>query len=161
MNISNYKLALAAFLSSISISLYNNEYVYEPEYVILDETDGAYGKYSDGLVYIGNKSYINEINEFNDGDILINENGKYVRILSSYKVIDKDKRNEILCILKDYEINHNSKNIRSIESMRMEWFIHNLLYEYDFQIERTRDVDFENWEEYLYKNKILSRILKI
>ena len=49
---------------------------------------------------------------------------------------------------------------RSIESMRVEWTVHNLLYDIGYERARTRDVDLDNLEEEKYNNKILRRIIK-
>lgn len=161
MKIDKYKLSLATILSIISISYYNYDYEYHPNYEILDESDMAYGKYSNGYVYIGDSDYLDSLRDLNGSDIMIYENEKSMKIFSSYRIKDKEYRNEILSILKNYEDTHNKNCDRTIESMRMEWFIHNLLYNLNFKTERTRDVDFENREEELYGNKVLSKILKI
>ena len=161
MKIDNYKLSIAIIVSVLSISYYKSDYNYKPQYEILDESDIAYGKYSDGLVYIGDKDYIDSLSDISYNDVVIYDNEKSMKIFSSYKIEDKNQRNDIINILKDYEIKNNTKNSRSIESMRMEWFVHNLLYKLNYKTERTRDVDFENKEEETYNKKVLSRFLKI
>jgi len=161
MNKARYKLTLAVILSTISISYFNYDHEYTPEYEILDESNIAYGKYSNGLVYIGDDKFLYELKDVKPGDILIDENEKSMRILASYRIKDKDLRNEIINILKEYEVNNNTKHERSIESMRMEWYVHNLLYNFNIKKERTEDVDFENNEENIYNSKVLSKLLKI
>ena len=161
MKIDRYKLSLAAILSAFSVAYYNYDHEYVPYYKIYDEPGKAYGEYSNGYVYIGDTEYLTSLENINGGDILILDNPKAMTIFSSYRVTNKDERDEILTILKDYEIRNKTLNHRSLESMRMEWFVHNLLYYCNYKTERTRDVDFENNEEKTYNNKMLSKILKI
>ena len=157
----HYKITLIIILSSLSFAYYKDDYEYIPNYEILDEDNVAYGRYCDGLVYIGDEEFLNDLDDLNNGDILINENEESMRVLSSYEIEDKDKRNDILCILKDYEENNKSIHNRSLESMRLEWYIHNLLYDLHIKRSRTKDVDFENNEENIYNSKVLKKVLNI
>lgn len=161
MNFSKYKLTLVIIITSLSLTYYNADYEYNCDYEILDDSSNAYGKYSKGLVYIGNEDFFKNIEQINSGDILIDENDKSMKIISSYRILNKNDRNDIINILKNYEQKNNTKYNRSLESMRMEWFVHNLLYYCNIKRERTKDVDFENSEENIYNIKVLSKILKI
>ena len=75
-------------------------------------------------------------------------------------LLDKDERNEILTVLKEYDSMYNTEWDRSIESMRVEWTVHNMLYDLHYESARTKHVDLDNSEEELYSNPILQRLLK-
>ena len=161
MNSIKRRLAISLIIASLSLTYYKYDYEYNPDYEILDDSELAYGRYSNGLVYIGDSSYLCDLSYINSNDIIINDNNEEITIYSSYKITDKEQRNEIINILKNYEVKNSTYNNRSIESMRMEWFIHNLLYNCHIKRERTKNVDFENNEEKYYNKKILSKIFKI
>jgi hypothetical protein len=81
-------------------------------------------------------------------------------ILSSYRITDKDERNEILNVLKLYGQINDTRWNRSIDSMRVEWTVHNFFYELNYERDRTQNVDLDNSEEKLYNNYVLKRLIK-
>ena len=149
------------------ISGYNYEHKYNPKYEILEENYDAFARYSKGKIYIGTKSYlIGCIDKIEDGDIIIldqrnSQNDPNMKIISSYKITDKDIRNEILEVLCKYEEKYPSKWNRTIESMRLEWFMHNISYKLNLEQDRTGDVDLDNNDEEYYDNEIIRRIFKL
>ena len=162
---------LAGLSSALALSLYlPYEHEYNPSFVIHEETaDMPFASYKNGDVYIGNKYYIDEVmQKAKDGDVFVecgyrSDNGYLdpnIKIYSSYKINDKDLRNDILMIILIYDNLYPSDWNRSIESMRVEWTVHNLLYDIGYERARTRDVDLDNLEEEKYNNKILRRIIK-
>ena len=161
-----WKRRLLMLSCVILLLSYQYEHTYDPQYEILNEDDGAFASYSDGLIYIGDKYYLDHLDSLSEGDILVEDlrNKKSdpdLKVIDSYKVTDKDKRNEILEVLCEYEECYPSDWDRSIESMRLEWFAHNLSYDFDFARDRSTDVDLDNDDEEKYDNKILRRILKL
>lgn len=44
--------------------------------------------------------------------------------------------------------------------MEIEWFVHNIFYNFYCTKERSSDVDFDNDDEKIYNNKLLRKILK-
>ena len=131
----------------------------------IDIVDGYYyATYSDGCVYIGDKCFLDEI-DCNEGDILIenlsDDDDPNFKIIDSKKIIDKNKRNEILEKLCCYESEYPSRWDRSIESMRLEWFMHNIGYDNGLETKRTKDVDLNNEDENKYNNKVLSKIFRL
>ena len=155
MNINKYKLSVFILASLISLGYYKKNNKYIPNYEICDENLKAYGSYNNGYIYIGNKDYLDELNNLNDDDILIEINDKSMKIYSSYRITDKNIRNEILNVLYDYELNSPDGWNRSIESMEVEWFVHNVLYYCNIKRSSTKDVDFENREENIYNKKLI------
>ena len=83
-----------------------------------------------------------------------------MKILSSYKINDSNIRNEILEIIAEYEKTYPSSWNRSINSMRVEWFVHNFLYYLNYEKNRTRDVDFNNSEQEIYSKKLIKKLIK-
>ena len=150
-------------LSMIGTITYEDKYI--PKYEIMTHSK-AFGRYSNGLVYIGSKYFLKSLTNLNEGDILIlddrNKKDPDMQIYSSYKISDTNVRNEILNILMEYEKKHPSKWERSLNSMKVEWFVHNLLHLFNYRLDNTTDVDFNNADEEIYnvKNNV-KRLIKI
>lgn len=144
------------------IWLYSRDHRYNTNYEILD--NNAYAKYDDGYIYIGDMEYINSLN-INDGDILIvdqrNMDDPNIKILDSYKITDKDIRNDIICVICDYNNEYPCGYYRTTESMRLEWFMHNMSYNLNYEVDRARDVDFQASEEDTYDNKVLRKLFRL
>ena len=123
-----------------------------------------FARYSDGNVYIGNESFIKKLKNVSENDVLIVDGRKssdsYVKILSSYKIMDLNICSEILEFISEYEKMHPSRWDRSINSMRVEWFMHNLLYYLNYERDRTKDVDFNNSEQEIYSKKLVKNLIK-
>lgn len=165
IEIKKYKkniLYLSTILFFITYYL-KNDYNYNASYEIVDDT--FFATYSNGLVYIGNEKYLDSI-ECNENDILICDSRDKLEdpdmvIYNSFNITDKNIRNEILEIVCEYEKNYPSNWNRSIESMRVEWFMHNIGYFFNYKRDRTTDVDLNNNDEEKYNKKILRKVLKI
>lgn len=128
-----------------------------PNYEIVDKKN-YYANYSNGKVYIGKRKNIEKITDASENDILIldrrDEDDPNMQILSSYRIIDANIQNEILEIINEYEKEYPSSWNRSTNSMRVEWFIHNVLYYLNYNRERTTDVDFNNEDAKVYRKII-------
>ena len=125
-------------------------------YEIINEE--AFAKYSDGMIYIGDFEYIEDVKQFcNDEDILVLDR-RYgydpdMKIYDSYKIMDKSKQIEILEVICEYENMYPSSWNRTIDSMQREWDAHNILYYMNYKRYRTTDVDLDNEDEEVYKIK--------
>ena len=141
--------------------------IYHPQYEILDSRCEAFAEYSCGKVYIGNKSFLKKAYcHAEDGDIFVedqrhSEEDPNMKIYASCFIHDAEIRNEILEILQEYEKQFPSDWDRTIESMRLEWLMHNLSYIFTYQQHRTEDVDLNNEDEEYYNNKILQKIFHV
>lgn len=146
------KYFLLVGASVICVSIAKEPYKYHPNYEILDESD-AYAKYAGGYVYIGDEDYLKGI-KFKTGDVLVldeREEKDNIKIINSYKITDKEFRNDIINIILEYENEYPSNWDRSVETMRDEWTVHNILYGLHIKEDSTTDADFENYEEKVYK----------
>ena len=152
--------ALAALLAYHGI-----DYQYTPNYEIYDENDDAFGRYSKGKVYIGNTEYLESLKNINEDDILVLDHrygeNPFMKVYNSNIITDKEVRNEILEVLCEYEKCYPSPWDRTIESMRVEWLMHNVSYFFDYESHRTRDVDLDNNDEHNYDNILYRKILKL
>ena len=166
----NLKLKKACFVLGASFVLYTYikcEHVYKPNYTITEDEE-YFAKYSKGKVYIGSIDYIESLKDkVNKDDILVIDtrntcNDPNMQIISSYEINNKDTRNEILEILLIYEDLYPSKWDRTIESMRLEWFIHNLSHSFNYKKDHSDDVDLDNDDQEKYDNvKILNKLLHL
>ena len=153
----------------ITIYLFDDYEYKNNKYIIYSETDEAFGAYKGGKIYIGDRDYIISVKDkAKKGDILIERGYKTndncldpnYKIYSSHLITDKEDRNAILNVLNIYnELNPFGFN-RSLDSMRIEWSVHNILYELGFERERTKDVDLNNDDEKIYSNPVLKHFIK-
>ena len=81
-----------------------------------------------------------------------------MKICDSYKIRSSKERREILEIMCLYEECYPTDWDRSIESMQLEWTLHNLSYDFNYQRESSTDVDLDNEDEVKYTNKILQKL---
>lgn len=157
------KGVISVSLLASLMAFYLHDHKYETNYEILD--DIAYARYEDGNIYIGNEAYINSLTDICENDILVvderNSADSNFKIINSYRITDKDIRNDIICVICEYNNEYPCDYYRSIESMRLEWFIHNVSYNLHYEVDRSRDVDFEISEEDAYDNKVLSKLFKL
>ncbi|MBQ4032194.1 MAG: hypothetical protein II625_10605 [Bacilli bacterium] len=162
------KRKILAISASILIltTYYNIDHVYHPSYEIMDENPcGPFGCYSCGYIYIGDKEYLSSLTNLTENDILVEDqrfsSDPNMKIYSSYRIDDKDLRNEILEVLCQYEECYPSPWDRTIESMRLEWLMHNISYFFNHEQNRTGDVDLNNEEQEYYDVPVLNKILKL
>lgn len=160
------KRKIIAIGAIIALLAYHGiDYQYHPVYEIYDQADDAFGSYSKGKIYIGNLNYLLNLENVLPDDILVldQRDGEdpNMKIFNSNLISDKNIRNEILEVLQRYEEYYPSNWDRSIESMRVEWLMHNISYFFDYERHRTIDVDLDNNDEKVYNNTILRKILKL
>ena len=156
-------------LAALGLAHYEIDYQYSPEYAILNTNDNPdywKAKYRFGNVYIvKTKEMIDKIEKESEYDIIIldarSDLDPNMEIISSHEISDKEARNDIIEILMEYEKLYPSDWNRSIESMRLEWLVHNMLYDIDYERHRTDNVDFDNSDEREYQRDVLNKILKI
>ena len=160
------KKILCASAACLVLVGYLNKKTYHPNCEILCEENGAFASYSNGLVYIGDEEYLDGLQNISPNDVLIRDerNDKddpNIAILNSYNITNKEIRNEILEIVCYYEIMNPSDWDRSIESMRLEWFCHNVGYYFNYKTDHTEEVDLNNADEKKYDHEVLRRILRL
>lgn len=84
------KILFTSILVMLILS-YPFKHKYKKNYNILD--DDAFASYSGGLIYIGNSEYINNLENINDGDILViderDSSDPEMIICDSYNIKDK------------------------------------------------------------------------
>ncbi|MBR1817544.1 MAG: hypothetical protein IJ772_01720, partial [Bacilli bacterium] len=83
-----------------------------------------------------------------------------MKVFDSYKIHDEVDQEALLRILLYYEQLYPSSWNRSLESMKLEWRVHNALYQLHYEEHRTRDVDFNNADEKKYSKAVLKRMIK-
>ena len=85
-----------------------------------------YKNFKDFIVYA---SSLNKNLQDNEYKQLKDSKDSEFKIYDSYKIRDKESRNEIIEVLMHYEKENPSKWCRTKESMRLEWYIHNILHD--------------------------------
>ncbi len=129
--------------------------------IIEDDSSCAYARYKDGLIYIGDEEYILRLNPL-EHDILVidkrDSTNPDMKVISSYQIDDPLIRKNIIEVLQEYEKENPSLWDRTTESMEVEWSMHNIFYQLDYEKDRSSDVDFDNEDEEIYNNKVLKKL---
>ena len=111
-----------------------------------------YATYSNGNVYIINSKEL--LNIINDNDICIIDQRETLdpdmHIHNSSKIKNLKQMNEIISIIEDYENKYPSSWNRTHKSMINEWIIHNISYEFGYNIDSSKSVDLNNSDENKY-----------
>ena len=155
-------LALAASLAFLGVPSYEGKQV--SNYEIIEESKNkAFARYRRGLVYIGNEKFLSKV-KVNENDILVldcrNAPDPNMKIISSYLISDDRDRREILEILLKYEEKYPSAWNRTLSSMLVEWYVHNLMHFWGYELDRTTDVDLSNADEVVYYDVLKKIIIK-
>lgn len=154
-------------LITVMFVYYNIDYKYEPNYEIVGYVNDTkpYASYSNGDVYIiKNENKIKSL-KLNETDIVIiderHDDNPSMKVISSCNIRNKNEINEIIEIMKDYNTKYPSNWSRTSESLRLEWYVHNLLYDLNYKLDHTTDVDLDNNDEEEYNRPFFNKILKI
>lgn len=158
------KMLLMGALLGI-LTYHGIDYQYHPNIEILDQDDDAFARYSKGKIFIGSQDYLDKLKNVGEYDVLVLDEREGedpdFKIYNSYLITDKEVRNEILEVLCKYEECYPSDWDRTIESMRLEWLMHNFSYVFNYETNRTTDVDLNNKDEEVYQNPLLRKIFKL
>ena len=115
----------------------------------------TFATYKDKEIIIGSKHFIESLNQNDNNIYIIDErfsSDPDLSICESHKIYHLTQMKDILDILMEYEQRYPSKWDRTYKSMLNEWIIHNICYYLKHEIERTKQVDFDNSDEQLYIN---------
>ncbi len=157
------KLAAVSLFVVLASGYLMIEPQYDSRYEILD-SDSAFARCSCGIIYIGDEDFLRNIPE-EDNTILIedqrNTKDPNMKIYNSCNICNREDRNNILEVLEEYERLNPSDWDRSIESMRLEWLLHNYSYYLNFEKNSTEDVDLNNLDEDRYNTKILQLLFRV
>lgn len=155
---------VVSMITLLSVNQYMKD-DYDVQYEILSEDEDAFARYSNGLVYIGDKDYINSLKNVDENDVLVidlrDSDNPDLQVVDSYRIKDKSDRREIVEILYAYEKMYPSSWDRTPDTMEFEWKIHNFSYKCNFKKNDTTDVDFDNNDGKFYESKIIRFVLKL
>ncbi len=110
-------------------------------------------------IYITNKDRSSLTSDDANSIYIIDERFRQdpnICIMESYKIVDREDMQRIIAILQEYERKYPSNWKRSEQSLLNEWLVHNLCSGISFRKSHTDDVDFNNADEKIYKEKILT-----
>ena len=148
-------IALAFLITSLACSC--NRAENNASNTEITEEDSS-KKFTLGNVYIGDKDYLDSIEGKEDNDILVldqrDAEDPNIKIIDSFRVNDPDAMDEVLYRIMKYEEENPSGWDRTFDSMKYEWHIHNLAYNLNYEVARSRDVDLNNNDERMYLRKV-------
>ena len=152
-----------ALLGTVFVLLsYKTFRPYQVRYELLED-EVAFATYRSGLIYIGSEDLCSQIT-LEDGDVFVLDQRNYLdpnmKICQSCDIHSLEERNEILEVLQIYEQENPTRWNRSIESMQLEWTMHNISYAFHHKMDSSVDVDLNNADEENYNNKVLQKIMR-
>lgn len=158
------KLAAIGILIALMTGYIATNPSYHEHFELLPD-EKAFARCACGDVYIGNATFLQSIPE-GENIILVEDQRRSrkdpnMRIYDSCSICSKEDRNAILEVLQEYERQDPTNWDRTIDSMRLEWLMHNLSYEFSYQTHRTGDVDLNNADEEYYNNKLLQILFRV
>ena len=114
---------------------------------------GTYKK-GEGLVYIVTEDMLNDIMKDKEPNVVVILDNRTatdpnMQIQNSYEITNRQQQKEILQLMLDYN-NLNPVEPgwnRTLDSMMVEWQLHNLAYDMRYKRGRTKDCDFNNADE--------------
>lgn len=138
------------FMNSSDINKRSNDF-------FLKTTRISKGKieYHSGIIYIGNKKYLNTIKSLGINDVMVLDDRLLedpdLKIYNSYKITDPLIREEIIESLLYYEQKYPTDWNRTKNSLLREWAAHNIMHFLGYKLDHTTDVDLNNADEDYYK----------
>lgn len=160
----NILVYLSAFLVALSLS----QSKHKKSEIETDTKDKIYeicGTYNRGNIYVCKAlTNVDKVYEVcNENDVVVVDQcdlkDPNMKIVSSYKITDKEEMKQILNVIKDYCNDKHSNFERSIKSMQNEWIVHNICSNLSIKRDHTDDVDLNNGDESLYNSKIIGKIV--
>ena len=162
------KKNILVYLSALLVALSLSQSKHKKSEIETDTKDKIYeicGTYNRGNIYVCKAlTNVDKVYEVcNENDVVVVDQcdlkDPNMKIVSSYKITDKDEMKEILNVIKDYCKKKGSNWDRSIYSMENEWIVHNICSNLSIKRVSTVDVDLNNSDEKLYNSKIVGKIL--
>jgi hypothetical protein len=144
-------LALALLVTSLACT--NSSVKNAPSESNIDNYNIRLGK-----IYIGDQDYLDSIETINSNDILVldlrSHSDPDMKVIDSYKITDPISMDKVINTILEYENNDPSEWQRTYDSMKYEWVMHNFAYYMNYQLERSKDVDFNNNDEFKYSKSL-------
>lgn len=157
-------LLVACMITLLSTCRYSKKDKYDLDYEILPQQEDAFASYSNGLIYIGNDDFIDNLHDIKENDILVIDGrdckNPSFKVLDSYKITSKKEREEIICAICTYDEMYPLNWNRTYETMEFEWSLHNTAYNLNYKRSKTKDVDFDNNDGKFYENSVIKYILE-
>lgn len=162
------KKNILVYLSALLVALSLSQSKHKKSEIETDTNDKSYeicGTYNRGNIYVCKTlSNVDKVYEVcNENDVVVVDQcdlkDPNMKIVSSYKITDKEEMKQILNVIKDYCNDKHPNFERSIKSMQNEWIVHNICSNLSIKRDHTDDVDLNNGDETLYNSKIIGKIV--
>lgn len=143
-------LLLSIPVTGIIVEKHNKSYIKNDDRG--SDIFSPYGYVGNKAVYIGEypDNFVVNLDSITIIDHRLSDDPNYI-VIDSYKVRNTVERLEVLKLLLEYNNEYVSEWDRSLLSMDIEWLIHNICYELDYEVNKTKDVDLNNADENLIK----------
>lgn len=162
------KKNILVYLSALLVALSLSQSKHKKSEIETDTKDKLYeicGTYNRGNIYVCKAlTNVDKVYEVcNENDVVVVDQcdlkDPNMKIVSSYKITDKEEMKQILNAIKDYCNDKHPNFERSIKSMQNEWIVHNICSNLSIKRDHTDDVDLNNGDESLYNSKIIGKIV--
>ena len=151
------------FFNSFKDSTDERDFVFEKNSSYSSDLNNEYAYYKGKNIYIVDEEVFEKMKK-NNNDIylldfrnILNSN---VQIYNSRLIHDKEDMYNILGVLLEYDKEYpNDRWNRSLDGMYLEWYLHNVFYDHSILKERSRDVDLDTRDIFVFENPIVKKLL--
>lgn len=160
--LSSIYLFFCMFINSFNIDE-EREFSYEKNPSYDSEIDNEYAYYKGRNVYILDEETFEEIEKRQSNIYLIDYRNVFnsnVQIYDSNLIRDKDDMYNILAILLEYDSEFpNDRWNRSIDGMYLEWYLHNIFFDYSILKDRSCNVDLDTRDIFFFEDYLVKKLL--
>lgn len=162
-----FLLAFFYMLLNIGVSAKNNSsksqsnYSYQLNDSFKKGNDEPFATYGEYEIFFVNKQ--GEILTNDENDVyIVDSRSKFnssFKICDSYRITNEEDMLNIIAIILKYEEMYPSKWTRTMDGLIIEWYVHNVCYEMNILVERSKDVDLDHKDALFFESDIIKFIL--
>lgn len=161
--LSSLYMFFCMFLNTFKDSSEEREFIFEKNSSYSSELNNEYAYYKGKNIYIVKEEVFDKMNKKSNDIYLLDFRNVFnsnVQIYNSRLIHDQEDMYNILGVLLEYDREFpNDKWNRSLDGMYIEWYLHNVFYDHSILQERSRDVDLDTRDIFIFENPIVKKLL--
>ena len=161
--LSSIYLLFCMFLNSFKTSSEERDFSYEKNPSYSSELNNEYAYYKGKNIYIIGEEEFEVMDKSDDNIYLLDYRYVFnsnVQIYNSKMFCDKEDMYNILAVLLEYNQEYpNDRWNRTIDGMYLEWYMHNVFYNWSILKERSSNVDLDTRDALFFEDSIVKKLL--
>lgn len=160
--LSSIYLFFCMFLNSFKADGEERDFSFVKNPSYSSEINNEYGYYNGKKIYIVDEEVFEEMKKDDDNIYLLDYRNIFnsnVQIYNSRLIRDKEDMYNILGVLLEYNREFpNDRWNRSIDGMYVEWYLHNVFYDYSILKERSCNVDLDTNDALVFECELVKKL---